>query len=210
MKTVELPVKYLREAPWNANRMNEEMLAHLKESIRRYGLVTNLVVRKLANNSYEVLSGNQRLKLLAEMGFKAAPCVVVKLDDARARLLSQALNHIQGEDDIGLRIELLRDVLKDIPEDEVAAILPETASSLKALTSISEETMASCLQNFEKAKQAKLRHLQFQLTDSQLKVIEKALAKMLPEVKKKGDNPNVRGNALYLLCKSYLKENADE
>ncbi len=210
MKTVELPVKYLREAPWNANRMNEEMLAHLKESIRRYGLVTNLVARKLANNSYEVLSGNQRLKLLAEMGFKAAPCVVVKLDDARARLLSQALNHIQGEDDIGLRIELLRDVLKDIPEDEVAAILPETASSLKALTSISEETMASCLQNFEKAKQAKLRHLQFQLTDSQLKVIEKALARVLPEAKKKGDNPNVRGNALYLLCKSYLKENADE
>jgi ParB family chromosome partitioning protein len=101
-------------------------------------------------------------------------------------------------------------VLKDIPEDEVAAILPETASSLKALTSISEETMASCLQNFEKAKQAKLRHLQFQLTDSQLKVIEKALARVLPEAKKKGDNPNVRGNALYLLCKSYLKENADE
>ena len=198
MKTVELPVKYLREAPWNANRMNEEMLAHLKESIRRYGLVTNLVVRKLANTATRA----------QDLG--AAPCVVVKLDDARARLLSQALNHIQGEDDIGLRIELLRDVLKDIPEDEVAAILPETASSLKALTSISEETMASCLQNFEKAKQAKLRHLQFQLTDSQLKVIEKALAKMLPEVKKKGDNPNVRGNALYLLCKSYLKENADE
>ena len=47
MKTVEVSIES-REAPWNANRMNEEMLARLKESIWRYGLVTNLVVRKLA------------------------------------------------------------------------------------------------------------------------------------------------------------------
>ncbi len=210
MKIVELPIKNLREAPWNANRMNEEMMAHLKESIRRYGLVTNLVARKLADNSYEVLSGNQRLKLLVEMGFKAAPCVVVKLDDAHARLLSQALNHLQGVDDIGLRIELLREVLKAIPEEEVAAILPDTASSLRTITSMNEETIASCLQNFEKARQAKLRHLQFQLTDDQLEIIQEALTRLMPEAKEKGDNPNVRGNALYLLSKFYLENNADE
>ncbi|MGD0855965.1 MAG: ParB N-terminal domain-containing protein [Dehalococcoidia bacterium] len=210
MKIVELPIKYLREAPWNANHMSEDMMARLKESIGRYDLVTNLVVRKLALCSYEVLSGNQRLKLLTEMGFTSVPCVVLKLDDSRARLLSQALNHIQGADDIGLRAELLREVLKTIPEEEVAAILPETASSLKALAGMSEETVAEYLQNWQQAQQAKLRHLQFQLTNAQLEVIEKALASVLPKAKKKGENPTVRGNALYLLCRSYLKENADD
>lgn len=210
MKIVELPIRYLKEAPWNANRMNEVMLARLKESLNRYGLVSNLVVRKLSISSYEVLSGNQRLKLLGEMGFTFVPCAVVQLDDAQARLLSQAINHVQGQDDIGLRAELLREVLKTIPENEVAAILPETTNSLKALSTLNEQTVASYLQNFEQLKKTKLKHLQFQLTGDQLEIIEKALAMLLPKAKKRGDNPNIRGNALYLLCKSYLEKNSPD
>ena len=210
MKIIELPIKTLKEAHWNANRMSYQMLAHLKESISRYGLVENLVIRKLSDDSYEVLSGNQRLKLLSEMGCTSAPCVVVKIDDAQARLLSQALNHIQGEDDLGLRAELVRKVLEAIPEADVAAILPETTGSLKALASLRQETIANYLHNWEQAQQARLRHLQSQLTDGQLEVIEEALAKVLPKVKKKSENPNVRGNALYLLCKAYLEKNHDE
>ena len=58
--------------------------------------------------------------------------------------------------------------------------------------------MADYLQNWEQAQEARLRHLQFQLTDDQLAVIEQALARLLPKAKKKGYNPNARGNALYL------------
>ena len=115
--------------------LSEGMLARLKESITRYGLVTNLVVRKLEDDSYEVLS-EPALKAACRDGPQgSALSLGSKAEDAHARLLSQALNHLQGEDDIGLRIELLREVLKAIPEDEVAAILPETVSSLSAITS---------------------------------------------------------------------------
>ena len=95
------------------------MLSRLRESITRFGLVGNFVVRLLPGGLYEVLSGNQRLGVLAELGYTHVPCAVVDVAAAEARLLSQALNHIQGDDDLGLRAELLREVLSELPQDQV-------------------------------------------------------------------------------------------
>ena len=61
MNVVELPIKQLKEASWNPNQMDGAMLARLRESINRFDLVGNLVVRPMPNGLYEVLSGNQRL-----------------------------------------------------------------------------------------------------------------------------------------------------
>jgi len=48
MEIINLPLDQLCEAPWNPNRMEEEMLSKLRRSISRYGLVENLVVRPSA------------------------------------------------------------------------------------------------------------------------------------------------------------------
>ena len=61
-------------------------------------MVGNLVVRLLPDGLYEVLSGNQRLQVMAELGYTHVPCVIVDLDDTNARLLAQALNRIEGQD----------------------------------------------------------------------------------------------------------------
>ena len=88
MKIVELPIEALKEALWNVNQVDDSMMQRLRTSIGKYGLVQNLVVRKIGND-YEVLSGNHRLRLLHEMLIKTVPCVVVDVDDAHARLLAQ-------------------------------------------------------------------------------------------------------------------------
>lgn len=62
MELVDLPISKLIEAWWNPNRMDPAMLTRLKRSITRFDLVDNLVVRKLEEGAYEVLSGNQRLQ----------------------------------------------------------------------------------------------------------------------------------------------------
>ena len=211
MEIVELPIDILKEARWNVNQPNEAMLQRLRASIRQFGFVQNLVVRRLGD-VYEVLSGNQRLKLLREFNVSKVPCVIVNLDDAHARLFAQALNHIHGDDDLGLRAELIREVLKTIPEGDVLKILPDTMVGLKGMATLGQEKMAGYLQNWEKARAVRLRNLLFKLTSEQLPTIETAIERILPEARRQqGVSPNSRGTALYLICKSYLeKETHDD
>src|SRR6187200_2008559 len=91
MQTKEIPIDLLAEADWNANHVPPALLAKLRHSLERFGIVENLVARPHPERTgcFEVLSGNHRLRLLRELGYVSAPVVVVELDDARARLLAQ-------------------------------------------------------------------------------------------------------------------------
>ena len=206
MMIQDIPIDDLREAPWNANQMDMEMMARLRESISRFGVVENLVVRSINDATYEVLGGNQRLQVLRDLGWDHAPCVVVEVDDSEARLMAQALNRIEGEDDLGLKAELIRDVLKAIPENQVLSLLPESAGSLAALASLGETDLSQHLEAWEAARAARLQHLVFQVTRAQLEVVQQAMERVKVGATKNGDNPNERGNALYILCLSYLEK----
>ena len=207
MKVIDLKLAQLREAPWNPNRMEPAVQARLRTSVSRFGMVVNLVARPLGGNSYEVLSGNQRLHLLLELDYANVPCVVVDLDDASARLLAQALNRIHGEDDLGLRAEAMREVLKVLPQQEVLALLPESIESLNALASLGQGDIAQHLESWAKAQAARLKHFTVQLTPAQQDVIEDALARFITQAKGvSGDSPNTRGTALFLLCQAYLDQ----
>ena len=205
MDVVDLPLTQLREASWNSNRMDADMTARLRESVLRYGLVQPLVVRPMDERTYEVLSGNQKVDLLRQAAQTKVPCIVVELDDARARLLAQALNHIRGEDDLGLRAEVIRGLLDVLPEQEVLAVLPESAESLHALASLGQEDLAAHLEAWQAAQGARLKHLQVQLTPGQMEVVVQALERALTGPIPAEGNPNRRGNALVAICRAYLK-----
>ena len=211
MKTVDISTTKLKPALWNPNQMDERMLERLRESISRYGLVEPLVVRPLEDSRYEVLSGNQRLRVLQGMDLKSVPCVVVELNDTKAMLLAQALNGLRGEDDLALKGALLKEILSSVSEDEVLSLLPETTESLKSLSMINEMDLAEHLKAWEKAQFARLRHMQLQFTDKQLEIVEKAVSLVIHKAKADGfDNPNIRGNAVFLLCKFYLEKRNTE
>ena len=205
MELVDLPISQLNEAWWNPNRMDPVMLARLRKSITRFDLVDNLVVRKLEEDAYEVLSGNQRLQVLRKLAYSHVPCLVVDLDDTEARLLAQGLNRIEGEDDLGLKAELFKEILKTLPKSEVLSVLPESAESLKALTALGEIDIAEHLRAWQKAQSARLRHLTFQLSENQLEVVERALARALAGYVAKEGSPNRRGMALADICRTYLE-----
>src|SRR5918996_452637 len=197
MQIVDIPIESIRSPGWNANQMDRAMKCRLEEAIRRFGLVVPLVVREKGDSSFETIGGAQRLSVLWELGADAVPCVVVEADDVEARLLSQCLNRIAGSDDLGLKAELLRKVLAELPQQEVLRVLPESAESLQALASLGQQDLAGYLQNYRQA-QARLRRLTFESTPAQLEVIEEALARVMPQVGHSyNDNPTPRGNALY-------------
>jgi len=205
MQVVDVPIGSITPAGWNPNQMSDVIADKLRGSIRRFGLVVPLVVRELAPGRYETIGGAQRLGIAQDLGFSKMPCVVVEADDMEARLLGQCLNRIAGDDDLGLKAELIRELLGSMPQEEVLKLLPETVESLNALASLGQEDMASHLIAWQEAQHARLKHMQFQLTSVQLEVVDEALARVMPEARSTGgDNPNVRGTALYLLCKRIL------
>lgn len=206
MNIIDLPVDQLREVPWNPNIADGETLERLRESIERYGVVVPLVVRAIDHDAYQVLSGNQRLAVLTSLGHGTVPCIVVALGDAESMLLAQALNAIHGNDDVGLKAELIRTVLRFLPESSVLSLLPESSDSLAALVNLGQEDIGAHLEAWQAAQAARLRHLTLQLTNEQRETVEQALDVASFTVAPNSDNPNPRGNAVYAICKSYLEE----
>ena len=185
--------------------MDAATIDRLRTSVARFGFVGVLVVRPISHEGFEVIGGNQRLQVLNEMKVSPVPCVVVELDDAEARLLAQALNNIEGVDDLGIKAELVKDVLKSIPRSEVLALLPDTSDGLKALASIGQADLAEHLEAWEAAQAARLRHFTAQLSSSQLEVVERAMDLAAKRPIEGSSNPNQRGNTLYSLCLEYLE-----
>jgi ParB family transcriptional regulator, chromosome partitioning protein len=208
VKTIELLIETLIEAPWNANSMDARTIQRLRESISRYGLLQPLVVRPISKSQYEVLSGNQRLKVLREHKFTHVTCIVVNLQDVEAMLLAQALNGIHGEDDLALKGAILNKILTSIPKEKVLSLLPETAESLTALSTIGQSDLAEHLKAWQQAQSARLKHMQLQFSHEQLQTVEQALDMVIAEAKNtSSNNPNIRGTAMYLLARYYLERN---
>ena len=131
---------------------------------------------------------------------------MVDLDDAHARLLAQAMNHIHGEDNAGLRAELLRCVLDSVPQEEVLSLLPETHDGLQALVSLGEEDLAAHLQAWQQSRAARLKLLQFRVMKPHAQVVHRAVDLALQQhADEEAGVPNARGGALYRICKWYLQ-----
>ena len=208
MNIVELRLDDIASPDWNPNVMDEGMRSHLVESITRFGLIVPLVARRTSGFGYETIGGAQRLSVLRELGIEPVPCVVVEADDAEARLLSQVLNRLHGDDDLGLKAESIRHILATMPQEEVLSTLPETKESLEALSMLGQIDLSHHLQAWQKAQSVRLRHLTLQLTQSQLEVVEEALSMAGQE--RTGENPNARGNAIFDICKIYIQKSGDD
>ena len=211
MNIQDIALHNLREAPWNPNIMDEAMLLKLKKSISQFGLVENLVVRPVGEGVYEVLSGNQRFKVLKDMKITEAPCVVVELNDSEARLLAQALNRIQGEDDLGKKADLMNEIIKTIPAKDIFELLPESNESLQSLASLGNLDISGYLENWDRERSKRLKHMPFQLTGDQYQTVEQALLLVKEKAKQLKDiNPNIKGNSLYLICEHFLERESND
>ena len=205
MEVVDIPVHLLKTAEWNPNRLSAGMEEKLENSLRRYGVVQNLVVRR-AGDRYEILGGNHRYRLLKNSGAPTAPCVVVDVGDGDARLLAQALNRLHGEDNAGLKSRVVREILDSMDAEEALSILPESASSLKELGNLGQEDIAEHLRQWELMRKVKLTNLILAFSDDQMEVVEEAIERARPLARQTGGAGSTRSRSIYQICRRYIEE----
>lgn len=88
-ETVQLPLERLHRFPEHPYKVedNEEMEA-LTESIREYGILNPLLVRRMESSEtdYELISGHRRAYAAAKAGLETVPAIVVSLDRNEAAI----------------------------------------------------------------------------------------------------------------------------
>jgi hypothetical protein len=97
--TFMVPVSMLRFKERNANRMNPAERAQLRISVRKFGMVTPIVVNLYPGREGVLVGGNHRVEAEIEAGTEAVPCTFVYLDQRGEDELSIRLNKIHGSQD---------------------------------------------------------------------------------------------------------------
>ena len=87
-----LPVGSLSRNPHQPRRVfDEQALNELCESIRRYGVITPLTVRR-TGGGYELVAGERRLRASIMAGLEAVPCYIVSAEEEDSALMALVEN----------------------------------------------------------------------------------------------------------------------
>ena len=190
--------------------MGTDLRAHLRRSISDFGMVVPLVVRAADAGRYETVGGAHRLSVLRDMGFAKAPCLVVEANDAEARLLSQAPEpHSRGRQPGTQGGAGARSAGSPATGPGVGCAA-RLGGRLQALASLGEDDIARHLTAWQRVQVARLRHLQFQLTDDQLALVEEALRHAPADHEEQKGSPNRKGIALTEICRGYLLSRGEQ
>ncbi len=104
LRIEQVPVEDLRLSGYNPRTMSDAERAKLERSIAEFGMVDPLVARR---EDRELIGGHQRLVAARGLGMTTVPVVFLDVTAERAKLISLALNKIQGTWDEKLLARLL-------------------------------------------------------------------------------------------------------
>ncbi|MBQ9757050.1 MAG: ParB/RepB/Spo0J family partition protein [Clostridia bacterium] len=96
-KAAYLPIDNIRTSPYQPRKeMNGEALEELSMSIRQYGLMQPVVVRRINGYDYELIAGERRLRACRMAGMKQIPAVVVRAGGTDSAVMA-LIENIQRE-----------------------------------------------------------------------------------------------------------------
>ncbi|MBO4675984.1 MAG: ParB/RepB/Spo0J family partition protein [Oscillospiraceae bacterium] len=97
-KVILLPVGSIHPNPMQPRKVfDPDALAELTESIRMYGVLQPLTVRKAADGSFELVAGERRLRASRAAGLEKVPCILVNVSEQDSGLLALVEN-LQRQD----------------------------------------------------------------------------------------------------------------
>ncbi len=95
---LELPPAEIERSPWQPRQtFDEEALLELADSIRANGVIQPLICRRNANNRYELIAGERRLRAAIEAKISKVPVIMVDAEDRQAAEMA-IIENIQRQD----------------------------------------------------------------------------------------------------------------
>lgn len=95
---VEVPVAEISRSPWQPRQnFDEAALRELADSIKANGVIQPLICRKNAENRYELIAGERRLRASIEAGIPKVPVILIDAEDRRAAEIA-IIENIQRQD----------------------------------------------------------------------------------------------------------------
>jgi ParB family chromosome partitioning protein len=94
---IYINIDNIRPNPYQPRKhFNKSSLEELCESIKQYGVIQPINVRKISNNNYELVAGERRLKAASMAHLKEIPAIVVNVDDNDSAILA-LIENLQRE-----------------------------------------------------------------------------------------------------------------
>lgn len=171
IKTIKL--EKLKAHPDNPNKMSKANLRKLIANIERTGMYEPLIVRPhpKTKGSYQIINGHHRWQALKQLKYETADTVVWDVDDQQVNILLITLNRLQGSDNLGKKLELLKKLKDKIKPAELSRFLPQSKAQINKLTSLENS-----LSTIKVTQTSFVDPVVFFLNEKQKIIVEKALA----------------------------------
>lgn len=173
-----IPIHAITPNPYQPRRdFNPDSLAELAESIRKYGVLQPITVRRLFSGDYELVTGERRLRACSLAGMLKIPARVVSLNDNDSAIVALVEN-IQRENlNFMEEAEAYRRLLyhHGLTQEELASGLGKTQSSVANKVRLLK--LSKVVREIIKENKLTERHaralLRFESEEEQIRALEK-------------------------------------
>jgi len=93
-----IKIENIRPNPYQPRKkFNKASLEELCDSIKQYGVIQPINVRKIANGRYELVAGERRLRAATMAGLEEIPAIIINVDDNDSAVMA-LIENLQRED----------------------------------------------------------------------------------------------------------------
>lgn len=197
--TYETDIHELHPNDWNPNKQSHFMYEREKRSIKKFGFVDPITVRRV-EGQLEIVDGEHRWRAAKDLGLTAVSVTDLgEVSIVQAKALTDVLNNLKGNPDAYRQNQLIEDILA--AEPELKDVLPYTEAQL------AQYVDAVNWDGLDAADRSKPRPakghvtLNVPLTSEQHEVVKHALEVAKSKLEEQGD-----AAALVFLAKEFLRQ----
>lgn len=97
-EVLNIPINFIKQNENQPRKVfNQNTLIELSESIKEYGVLQPISVRRKNTNNYELVAGERRLRASQLAGLLEVPAIVVEMNDTESAVIAM-IENLQRED----------------------------------------------------------------------------------------------------------------